>query len=135
MVGLLLFGVVLRQGVVVACSFLEIYTLLKASLNRVLVCNSLFYSFSVCLLSSTSPTLKTPMVGGKSSKGNHDKKSRSDKRKRPPTPPSDDFSDSKYPEERFFSEGKESPPPVPPSLSSVCMDDSMGPSTTERAYI
>jgi hypothetical protein len=65
-----------------------------ASLNRPPTCDSLLHSFSVSFLTASFSIMKTLMAGGKSGKGKCDKKSRSDKRKRPPTPSSDDFGDS-----------------------------------------
>jgi hypothetical protein len=53
------------------------------------------------------------MAEGKGSKGKRDKKDQGEKRKRPPTPRSKDFSDSEFLEEQFSSEGEESPSPVP----------------------
>jgi hypothetical protein len=75
------------------------------------------------------------MVGGKGSNGKRGPKDQGGKRKHPPTPPLEDFSDSKFSEERFSSEGEESLPPVPLSSSSKGLDNSMGLSTAERAYI
>jgi hypothetical protein len=48
------------------------------------------------------------------------------KRKREPTPPSDDFGDSEYSEEEFSSESEGSPAPVSPPASSDDSDDSQG---------
>ena len=49
------------------------------------------------------------------------------KRKREPTPPSEDFGDSKYSEEEFSSESEGSLAPVsPPPASSDDSDDSQG---------
>jgi hypothetical protein len=75
------------------------------------------------------------MPRGKGGKGKHGKKDQGGKRKHPPTPPSEDFGDSEFSEEKFLSEGEESPPTVPVSSLSECLDDSMGLSTVERAYI
>jgi hypothetical protein len=57
------------------------------------------------------------------------------KRKRPPSPPSEDFDDSEFSEEVFSSEYEGSPDPVSPVASSDDSDDSMGLSAAERAYI
>jgi hypothetical protein len=54
--------------------------------------------------------------------------------KRTPTPPSEDFGDSKYSEEWFSFEGDESPLPVPPSPSSDGSNDTMGLSVVERVH-
>ena len=50
---------------------------------------------------------------------------KSNKRKREPTPPSEDFGDSEYSEEEF-SESEGSPVPVSPPASSDDSDDSQG---------
>jgi hypothetical protein len=55
------------------------------------------------------------------------------KRKRPPSPPSEDFGDSEYSEEAS-SEYDRSPAPASPVASSEELDDSMGLSTAARAY-
>jgi hypothetical protein len=49
---------------------------------------------------------------------------KSNKRKREPTPPSEDFGDSEYSEEEFSSESEGSPAPVSPPASSDDSDDS-----------
>lgn len=102
-----------------------------ASLNKPPACDSLIHSlwflFSFLLLHYQNHN------GPKSSKGKCGQKD--GKRKRPPTPLSEHFSDSKFSKEQFSSEVEESPPPVPLSLSSDCLDDSMGLSTTERVYV
>jgi hypothetical protein len=51
---------------------------------------------------------------------------KSNKRKREPTPPSEDFGDSEYSEEEFSSESEGSPAPVSPPASSDDSDDSQG---------
>jgi hypothetical protein len=51
---------------------------------------------------------------------------KSNKRKREPTPPSEDFGDSEYSEEEFSSESEGSPAPVSPPASSDDLDDSQG---------
>jgi hypothetical protein len=48
------------------------------------------------------------------------------KRKREPTPPSEDFGDSEYLEEEFSSESEGSPAPIPLRESSDDSDDSQG---------
>jgi hypothetical protein len=54
------------------------------------------------------------------------------KRKREPTPPSEDFGDSEYSEEEFSSESKGSPTPIPLRESS---DDSQGLAAEVWTYI
>jgi hypothetical protein len=49
-----------------------------------------------------------------------------DKRKREPTPPSEDFGDSEYSEEEFSSKSEGSPAPASPPVSSDDSDDSQG---------
>jgi hypothetical protein len=49
---------------------------------------------------------------------------KNNKRKREPTPPSEDFGDSEYSEEEFSSESKGSPAPIPLRESSDDSDDS-----------
>jgi hypothetical protein len=51
---------------------------------------------------------------------------KSNKRKREPTPPSEDFGDSEYSEEEFSFESEGSPAPVSPPASSDDSDDSEG---------
>jgi hypothetical protein len=51
---------------------------------------------------------------------------KNNKRKREPTPPSEDFGDSKYSEEEFSSESEGSPAPIPLCESSNDSDDSQG---------
>jgi hypothetical protein len=51
---------------------------------------------------------------------------KNNKRKREPTPPSEDFGDLEYSEEEFSSESEGSPAPVSPPASSDDSDDSQG---------
>jgi hypothetical protein len=51
---------------------------------------------------------------------------KNNKRKREPTPPSEDFGDSEYSEEEFSSESEGSPAPIPLRESSDDSDDSQG---------
>jgi hypothetical protein len=51
---------------------------------------------------------------------------KNNKRKREPTPPSEDFGDSEYSEEEFSSESEGSPAPIPLRESSDDSDDSHG---------
>jgi hypothetical protein len=46
------------------------------------------------------------MAGGKGRKGKRGKKDQVEKRKRPTTPPSKDFGDSEFSEERYSFEGE-----------------------------
>jgi hypothetical protein len=57
------------------------------------------------------------------------------KHKRPPSPPSEDFGDSKYSEEELSFEYDRSPALASPVASSDDSDNSMGLSAAERAYI
>jgi hypothetical protein len=57
------------------------------------------------------------------------------KRKREPTPPSDDFGDSEYSEEEFSFESEGSPAPVSPPASSDDSDDSQGIAAEVWSYI
>jgi hypothetical protein len=85
----------------------------SSAINSAFVSLVFFTSLAVlrCLLSS-SPCIST--MG------------KSNKRKREPTPPSEDFGDSKYLEEEFSSESEGSPAPVSPPVSSDDSDDSQG---------
>jgi hypothetical protein len=60
---------------------------------------------------------------------------KSNKRKREPTPPSEDFGDSEYSEEEFSSESEGSPVPVSPPASSDDLDDSQGIAAEVWTYI
>jgi hypothetical protein len=60
---------------------------------------------------------------------------KSNKRKRKPTPPSEDFGDSEYSEEEFSSESEGSPAPVSPPVSSDDSDDSQGIAAEVWTYI
>jgi hypothetical protein len=60
---------------------------------------------------------------------------KSNKRKREPTPPSEDFGDSEYSEEEFSSEFEGSPAPVSPPASSDDSDDSQGIAAEVWTYI
>jgi hypothetical protein len=57
------------------------------------------------------------------------------KRKRPPSPPLEDFGDSKYSEEEFSSKYDGSPLLSSPVASFDDSDNSMRLSAAERAYI
>jgi hypothetical protein len=73
------------------------------------------------------------MVDNKGGKGKRDQ--RDGKRKRPQTPPSEDFGDLEFSEEHFSSEGEGSLLSAPLSTSFDYLDDSMGFLVVERAYI
>jgi hypothetical protein len=78
---------------------------LKCILN---FCDCAFASpvFSHLLLLVYSPLLPPTATMGKSKKGSSSSPRSSDKRKREPTPPSEDFGDSEYSEEEFSSESE-----------------------------
>jgi hypothetical protein len=63
---------------------------------------------------------------GKSKKGGSLSHHSGDKRKRKPTPPSEDFSDSEYSEEEFSSESEGLAVYTSPLASSDDSDDSQG---------
>jgi hypothetical protein len=60
---------------------------------------------------------------------------KNNKRKREPTPPSEDFGDSEYSEEEFSSESEGSPAPIPLRESSDDLDDSQGLAAEVWTYI
>jgi hypothetical protein len=60
---------------------------------------------------------------------------KNNKRKREPTPPSEDFGDSEYSEEEFSSESEGSPAPVSLRESSDDSDDSQGLAAEVWTYI
>jgi hypothetical protein len=60
---------------------------------------------------------------------------KNNKRKREPTPPSEDFGDSEYLEEEFSSESEGSPAPIPLRESSDDSDDSQGLAAEVWTYI
>jgi hypothetical protein len=60
---------------------------------------------------------------------------KNNKRKREPTPPSEDFGDSEYSEEEFSSESEVSPAPIPLRESSDDSDDSQGLAAEVWTYI
>jgi hypothetical protein len=60
---------------------------------------------------------------------------KNNKRKREPTPPSEDFGASEYSEEEFSSESEGSPAPIPLRESSDDSDDSQGLAAEVWTYI
>jgi hypothetical protein len=60
---------------------------------------------------------------------------KNNKRKREPTPPSEEFGDSEYSEEEFSSESEGSPAPIPLRESSDDSDDSQGLAVEVWTYI
>jgi hypothetical protein len=60
---------------------------------------------------------------------------KNNKRKREPTPPSEDFGDSEYSEEEFSSKSEGSPAPIPLCESSDDSDDSQGLAAEVWTYI
>jgi hypothetical protein len=60
---------------------------------------------------------------------------KNNKRKREPTPPSEDFGDSEYSEEEFSSESEGSPAPIRLRESSDDLDDSQGLAAEVWTYI
>jgi hypothetical protein len=72
---------------------------------------------------------------GKSKKGSGSSPRSGDKRKREPTPPSEDFGNSEYSEEEFSSESEGSLAPVSPPASSDDSDDSQGIAAEVWTYI
>ena len=99
--------------------------------------NSAFASpvFSHLLLLVYSPLLLPSATMGKSKKGSGSSPRSGDKRKREPTPPSEDFGDSEYSEEEFSSESEGSPALVSPPASSDDSDDSQWIATEVWTYI
>jgi hypothetical protein len=72
---------------------------------------------------------------GKSKKGGSSSHHSGDKRKREPTPPSEDFGDSEYSEEEFSSKFEGSPVYTSPPTSSDDSNDSQGIATEVWTYI
>jgi hypothetical protein len=60
---------------------------------------------------------------------------KNNKRKREPTPPSEEFGDSEYSEEEFSFESEGSPAPIPLRESSDDLDDSQGLAAEVWTYI
>src|SRR5688572_5299878 len=72
---------------------------------------------------------------GKGKKGGSSPHHSGDKRKREPSPPSEDFGDSEYSEEEFSSESEWSPTYTSPPVSSDDSDDSQGITAEVWTYI
>jgi hypothetical protein len=96
----------------------------SSSINSVLA--SPAFSRFLLLLAVSSPLLPSTFAMGKSKRGGSSSHHSGDKRKREPTPPSEDFGDSEYSEEEFSSESEGSPAPASPPASSDDSDDSQG---------
>jgi hypothetical protein len=97
----------------------------SSSINSVLaspVFSHLLLLSAVCSLLLPS----FPLYMGNSKKGSGSSHHSGNKRKRKPTPPSEDFGDSEYSEEEFSSESEGSPAPVSPPASSDDSDNSQG---------
>jgi hypothetical protein len=94
----------------------------SSSINRALA--SLASSHISLPLVAYSPLFYSTM--GKSKKGGSSSHHSGDKRKREPTPPSEDFGDSEYSKEEFSSESEGSPVHASPLVSSDDSDDSRG---------
>jgi hypothetical protein len=103
---------------------------LPSSINRALV--SLVSSHISLPLAAYSLLFYSTM--GKSKKDGSSSHHSGDKRKREPTPPSEDFGDSKYSEE-FSSESEGSPIHASPPASSDDSDDSQGIAAEVWTYI
>jgi hypothetical protein len=72
---------------------------------------------------------------GKDKKGRGSPRCSGDKRKREPSPPSEDFGDSEYSEEEFSSESEGSPVYASPPVLSDDSDDSQGITAEVWTYI
>jgi hypothetical protein len=103
----------------------------SSSINRALV--SLASSHISLPLVAYSPLFYSTM--GKSKKGGSSSHHSGDKRKREPTPPSEDFGDSKYSKEEFSFESEGSPVYTSPPATSDDSDDSQGLAAEVWTYI
>jgi hypothetical protein len=102
------------------------------SINSLLAPSVLFTcSLIICFLLLRSLPFQPAMGRGK--RGRSWPRHADGKRKRAPSPPSEDFGNSEYSEEAS-SEYDQSPAPASPVASSEDSDDSMGLSTATRAY-
>jgi hypothetical protein len=105
----------------------------SSSINSALA--SPAFSHLLLLLAVYPPLLPSISNMGKSKKGGSSSHRSGDKRKREPTPPSEDFSDSEYSEEEFSSEYEGSPAPASPLASFDDSDDSQGIAAEVWTYI
>jgi hypothetical protein len=105
----------------------------SSSINSALA--SPTFSHFLLLLAVSSPLLPSTFAMGKSKKGGGSSHHSGDKRKREPTPPSEDFGDSEYSEEEFSSESEGSPAPASPLASSDDSDESQGIAEEVWTYI
>jgi hypothetical protein len=103
----------------------------SSSINRALA--SLASSHISLPLVAYSPLFYSTM--GKSKKGGSSSHHSGDKRKREPTPSSEDFDDSEYSEEEFSFESEVSPIHASPPASSDNSDDSRGIAAEVWTYI
>jgi hypothetical protein len=103
----------------------------SSSINRALV--SLVSSHISLPLAACSLLFYSTM--GKSKKGRSSSHHSGDKRKREPTPPSEDFGDSEYSEEEFSSESEGSSVHASPPALSDDSDDSQGITAEVWTYI
>jgi hypothetical protein len=103
----------------------------SSSINRALV--SLVSSHISLPLAAYSLLFYSTM--GKSKKAGSSSHHSGDKRKREPTPPSEDFGDSEYSEEEFSSKSEGSPVHASPPASSDDSDDSQGIAAEVWTYI
>jgi hypothetical protein len=105
----------------------------SSSINSALA--SPAFSRFLLLLAVSSLLLPSTSAMGKSKRGGSSSHHSGDKRKREPTPPLEDFSDSEYSEEEFSSESEGSPAPASPPASSDDSDDSQGIAAEVWTYI
>jgi hypothetical protein len=105
----------------------------SSSINSALA--SPAFSRFLLLLAVSTPLLPSTSAMGKSKGGGRSSHHSGDKRKREPTPPSEDFGESEYSEEEFSSEFEGSPAPASPPLLSDDSDDSQGIAVEVWTYI
>jgi hypothetical protein len=105
----------------------------SSSINSALA--SPAFSHLLLLLAVYPPLLPSVSNMGKSKKGGSSSHRPGDKRKREPTPPSEDFGDSEYSEEEFSFESEGSLAPTSPPASSDDSDDSQGIAAEVWTYI
>jgi hypothetical protein len=94
----------------------------SSSINSVLASPAFSHLLLLSAACSLLPSFLSTM--GKSKKGSGSSPRSGDKRKREPTPPSEDFGNSEYSVEEFSSESEGSLTPVSPPASSDDSDDS-----------